>query len=64
MCRSLFSVFALKAKHFAFAGFLHLLPLHNFSGIRSKKHFTDHRTANTIQLRVAIKGIFSGLFFF
>ena len=28
-----------------------------------KKHFTDHRTANTIQLALTIKGNFSGLFF-
>ena len=31
--------------------------------IRNKKYFTDLRTANTIQLFVAIKGTSSGLFF-
>ena len=30
----------------------------------SKKYFTDHQTANTTQLYVAIKGNISGLFFF
>ena len=34
-----------------------------YRGILSKKYFTDHRTVNTIQLFVAIKGIFSGQFF-
>ena len=29
----------------------------------AKKYFTDHRTANTVQLFVAIKGNLSGLFF-
>ena len=29
-----------------------------------KKYFTGHQTANTIPLFVAIKGNFSGLFFF
>ena len=44
--------------------------LHHFSGITGKKlfgakcYFTDLRTANIIQLFVAIKGNFSGLFFF
>ena len=50
------------------------LPLYSFSspietfpeyrGMRSKKHFLDHRTTNTIELVVAIKIFFSGLFFF
>ena len=31
--------------------------------MNSKKYFTDQRTANTIHLVVATKGIFSGLFF-
>ena len=35
-----------------------------YGGIRSKKYFIYHRTANTIQLVTAIKGNFSGLFFF
>ena len=30
----------------------------------AKKYFMDHRTGNTIQLFVAIKGHFSGIFFF
>ena len=30
----------------------------------AKKYFTGHQTANTIPLFVAIKGNFSGLFFF
>ena len=56
LCQILFFVFALKAKRFALAGFLdHLLLLLHFSGIRCKECFTDHRTANTIQLLVAIK---------
>ena len=33
-------------------------------GIRKKKCFTDHQTAITVQLFVAIKGNFSGLLFF
>ena len=33
-------------------------------GIWTKNCFTDHRTVNTIQLVVAIKGTFSGIFFF
>ena len=32
--------------------------------IRSKKFFTDYRTANAVQLIVAIKGGFSSLFFY
>ena len=36
----------------------------NIQEFRVKEYFTDHQTANTIQLLVAIKGIFSGLFFF
>ena len=32
-------------------------------GIWSKKYFTDHQTADTIQLFVATKESFSGLFF-
>ena len=60
--------------------FLHLLVRHNtlelpvsfFSAERfwnigefwAKKHFRDYRTANTVQLFVAIKRNFSSLFFF
>ena len=36
----------------------------NIRKFRAQKYFTDHHTAITIQLLVAIKGIFSGLFFF
>ena len=32
--------------------------------IGNKKYFTDYQTANTVQLFVAIKGTFFGLFFF
>ena len=38
-----------------------------FQNIRefgAEKHFTGHRTANTIKILDAIKGDFSGLFFF
>ena len=46
------SAFAWKAKRFAFAGFLHFVLLHNFSGTspnsEQKKHFTDHHTPYTI----------------
>ena len=35
-----------------------------YQEFRAKKYFTGHRTANIIQLFVAIKGNFSGLFFF
>ena len=36
----------------------------NIGEFGAKKYFTDQRAANTIQLFVAIKGDFSGLFFF
>ena len=36
----------------------------NIGKFGTKKHFTDHQSANTIQLFVAIKGTFSGLFFY
>ena len=36
----------------------------NICEFGAKKYFADHRTANTIQLFVATKGSFSGLFFF
>ena len=39
-------------------------PHHKIGEVGAKKYFTDHRTANKIQLVVAIKGNFSGLFFF
>ena len=44
-----------------------LLPLRllwNIGELVAKKYFIDYRTANTIQLIVAIKGDFSGLFFY
>ena len=34
-----------------------------YRGIQRKTNFTDHRTADTMQLFVAVKGNFSGLFF-
>ena len=37
---------------------------HNTVEFRAKKYFTEQRIADTIQLFVATKGIFSGLFFF
>ena len=36
----------------------------NVGASEVKKYFTDHRTANTVQLFVAIKGNFSDLFSF
>ena len=36
----------------------------NIVGFEVNIYFTDHQTANTIQLFVAIKGNFSGLLFF
>ena len=64
----LFIMFAWKAKRFAFASFLHLLLIQGFSrklkNSEQKKNFTDHQTADTIQIFVAIKGNFSGLIFF
>ena len=36
----------------------------NIVGFEVNIYFTDHQTANTIQLFVAIKGSFSGLLFF
>ena len=36
----------------------------NIGEFGAKKYFTEHRTANAIQLVVAIKENFSGLFFF
>ena len=38
--------------------------LRNIRELGAKKYFTDHRIATRIQLFVAIKGNFSGLFFF
>ena len=65
-----FITFAWKAKRFAFAGFLHLLLLlllHGFSGyrrIRNRKTFYRISSSHTVQLFVAIRGKFSGAFFF
>ena len=39
-----------------------LLP--NIGEFGTKKYFTDHQTTNAIKLSVALKGNFSGLFFF
>ena len=36
----------------------------NIGEFEAKKYFTDHRTVNIFQLFVAIKGHFSGQFFF
>ena len=36
----------------------------NIVGLGAKEYITDYQTANTVQLYVAIKGNFSGLFFF
>ena len=59
-------VFAWKAKRFVIASLLLLFPttFRNNREFGSKIYFTDHGTANTIQLFVAIKGLFSCLFFF
>ena len=45
--------------------FLFVLPnfFRNIKEFGTKRYFTDHQTANTVQLLVAIKGNFSGLFF-
>ena len=54
-----FCVYLKNIKRFAFADFLHLRFLRNFSGISRnpdlKKYFTELQVANTIQLFVAIK---------
>ena len=53
----MFIAFARKAKRF-------FSPLFRNNGeFGAKKYFTDHRTANTNQLFVVIRGNFSGLFF-
>ena len=47
--------------------YLFSFGVETFRNIREfggKKNSTDHRKTNTIQLFVAIKGTFSGLFFF
>ena len=36
----------------------------NIGKFGAKEYFMDHQTANTIQLFIAIKGNFSGIFFF
>ena len=60
--------FACKASRFAIALLFVLFSLveifPEYRGIRSIKYFTDHRTGNTIQLVVVIKGAFSIGFFF
>ena len=53
----MFITFARKAKRF-FSPFFR-----NNEEVGAKKYFTDHRTANTNQLFVVIRGNFSGLFF-
>ena len=57
-----------KQKRFAFASFSSSSSspqlLRNIGEFGAKKYFTYHQRANTTQLFVAIKGIFSGLFFF
>ena len=72
----LFSIFAtqahsqlrLLAKNISLRNWLYSSSfLYRFPGITGnleQKYFTDHRTANTIQLFVAIKANFSGVFFF
>ena len=53
----MFIAFARKAKHF-------FSPLFRNNGeFGAKNYFTDHRTANTNQLFVVIRGNFSGLLF-
>ena len=47
-----------------FSSFLFTATFPEYREIRSKKKITDHQTANTIQLFVAIKENISGLFFF
>ena len=64
---SSFVAFTWKANRFVLAGFLNLF-IHDFlfrntGEFGAKKYFTDHQTANTIQLFVALKWTFSGLFF-
>ena len=59
----------LLAKHYTLHLPFYLFPflvetLPKYQGIRSKKYFSQHPTANTIQLFVAIKRDFSGFFFF
>ena len=39
-------------------------PFRNIGEFGAKKYYTDHRTANTIQLFVVVKGSFSVPFFF
>ena len=46
----------------SFSFFCRTFP--EYGGIRSKKKFKDRRTANAMQLFVAIKGNYFGLFFF
>ena len=53
---------ALQFFRYLFSFLVETFP--EYCGILSKKHFTDHRTANKIRLLAAIKGNFSGLFFF
>ena len=51
-------------QHMAFFFFFYPLLFRNNGEVGAKKYSTDHQTANTVQLFVAIKGHFSGLFFF
>ena len=62
--KNLFCLY-LKSQSFVIA-FLLLFSttLGNNGEFGGKKYFTGHRTANTIQVFVAIKGYFAGLFFF
>ena len=39
-------------------------PVQNIRKVRAKKYFTEHCTAKIFKLDIAVKGIFSGPFFF
>ena len=57
-------VFARKENLLVFSIFSFSKNFLQYQGIKSKKYFIDHQIAKKIQLLVAIKGNFSGLFFF
>ena len=54
-------MFVCKAQYFAIAV---LFVFQNIGEFGAKRYFRYRQAANTIQLVVAIKGHFSGLFFF
>ena len=62
LLRLLVKHYTLHLPFYLFPFLVETLP--KYQGIRSKKCFSQHPTANTIQLFVAIKRDFSGFFFF